>query len=121
VVTDLGVSERSAACHLSALKLGGYARCEGKGTVARWYAAGTKPPECQWGLNANSLVGITNGAANWRESLPKAYEARWGKRPSMSSYQPEKIVVQRVRERAPAKTVQVPTLADLASSLIGPP
>jgi hypothetical protein len=56
----------------------------------------------------------------WRDHLPLAFKARGIDFDALSLCEKPNLVFKCRRELAPNESVQIPTLADLAGSLIGP-
>ena len=119
IVAALGISERAAINAMSRLRRGGYAVRAGTTHKSRWRATGSQVPEDGRGLSLNSIANLRPDT--WHIRLPLANIARGQ---AASNVSLSRTIAQRnglefLRERAPAKSVQIPSLGDLASSLLG--
>jgi predicted transcriptional regulator len=116
-VMALGLSVKAVSNALYLMRRRGCAVCKRQGTHSRWLAIGSCPENMR-GIPAKSVANLDPQI--WLESMPKAHLALGRSIDLLSATIQRQKVPELVRERAPAKSVQVPTLADLASQLIGP-
>ena len=116
IASALGTRPASISQTLQRMKADGTAISAGGAYYNTW-TAGTRP-DPKWGLAAGSSIGLAIGHEEWRMRLAKAHQSR-GITFTKSGCGSGQNVVQLVRERAPAKSVQIPSLGDLASSLLG--
>ena len=89
----------------------------GSGEAARYWALGKVPVDVR-GYAPGSLAALARYNHLWAERLTNAHKTL-GNEIEISCAISGKKVVQKGRERAPAKSVQIPSLGDLASSLLG--
>ena len=116
----LGISRKDVQGVMRKLGLKGAARKEKRGASSYWSAVGQQP-EDRRGLSLGTAPNLANGQALWKEALVLANIARGLPHANDTLYRTlaANKVVQKGRERAPAKSVQIPSLGDLASSLLG--
>lgn len=107
----MGANVNTVAQILARLRRKGLVKCDRHGRHSTWTAIGNRPPECQWGMAEGSVAGLSVGWENWRPALDLAFMAK-GMMP-LSGTEKKEIVREFSRERAPAKSVQIPTLAQL--------
>ena len=116
----LGVNMNTAAQLLARLRRKGLAACrERRGRASMWVVLGNEAPDCQWGMAEGSARNLQTGWECWQVGLLKANAALGREILPLSRIVEDENVVQKGRERAPAKSVQIPSLGDLASSLLG--
>ena len=119
-VTDgTGLRHQSVGHCLSDMKRHGLVSMDGTYHDRRWYAVGTEAPFNGRGHAPGTVEALrTNGS--WKKNLKLAFEARGLPHiDGLSRCAEGKLVFKSRRERAPAKSVQIPSLGDLASSLLG--
>lgn len=110
-VAALGMNRKAVSNVLYSLGKRGLAQTRNR----RWVAIGVSPPEDMRGTAPGTMVNLTHGSAKWKESLPKALLAARGQKAvdCLLSNINAKNVVQKGRDSTPAKSVRIPTLAEL--------